>query len=159
MLAGLRRHQNCEATGSHNMSNLERGRMERAIRYLRTSFFAAREFVDPDDINAQADVWCRAFVEDRCCPERSTHSVPVAFAEKANLLLTLPCNAYQPHKRVPVTAGKTPYVRFDWDNYSIPHTHVERQLTVLADLNEACIVDDQDVIDCHRRNYDKGAQI
>jgi transposase len=72
----------------------ERGRMERAIRYLRTSFFAAREFVDLDDINAQADLWCRAFVGDRRCPERSTHNVRVAFAEKAHLLLELPSNAY-----------------------------------------------------------------
>jgi hypothetical protein len=60
---------------------------------------------------------------------------------------------------VPVTVGKTPYVRFDLNDYSIPHTHVRRQLTVLADLNEVCIVDDQHVLACHRRSYDKGAQI
>jgi transposase len=137
----------------------ERGRMERAIRYLRTSLFAAREFVDLDDTNAQADVWCRDFVGDRCCPERSTHSVRAAFAEKTHLLLKLPCNAYQLRERVPVTAGKPPYVRFDLNDYSIPHTHVRRQLTVLADLNEVCIVDDQHVLACHRRSYDRGAQI
>jgi hypothetical protein len=62
-------------------------------------------------------------------------------------------------ERVPVTAGETPYVRFDLNDYSIPHTHVRRQLTVLADLNEVCIVDDQHVLACHRRSYDKGAQI
>jgi transposase len=37
----------------------EKGRVERAIRYVRSSFFAAREFADLDDLNAQADVWCR----------------------------------------------------------------------------------------------------
>ena len=29
--------------------------------------------------------------------------------------------------------GKTPYVRFDLNDYSVPHTHVRRTLAVLAD--------------------------
>ena len=40
-----------------------------------------------------------------------------------------------------VKAGKTPYVRFDLNDYSIPHTQVRRPLTVLADPNEVRIVD------------------
>ena len=31
------------------------------------------------------------------------------------------------------SVGKTPYVRFDLNDYSVPHTHVRRMLTVLAD--------------------------
>src|ERR1035438_8067540 len=137
----------------------EKGRVERAIRYIRTSFFAAREFVDLDDLNAQADVWCRGLAADRPCPEQNTLSVREAFAEEAHLLLKLPDNAYPLLERVAVTAGKTPYVRFDLNDYSIPHTHVRRPLTVLADLNEVRIVDGQHILARHRRSYDKGAQI
>jgi transposase len=137
----------------------EKGRVERAIRYIRTSFFAAREFVDLDDLNAQADAWCRGLAADRPCPEQNTLSVREAFAEEAQLLLKLPDNAYPLLERVAVTAGKTPYVRFDLNDYSIPHTHVRRPLTVLADLNEVRVVDSQHVLACHRRSYDKGAQI
>ena len=36
----------------------EKGRVERAIRYVRDGFFAARTFKDLDDLNAQADAWC-----------------------------------------------------------------------------------------------------
>ena len=36
----------------------EKGRVERAIRYVRDGFFAARTFKDIDDLNAQADDWC-----------------------------------------------------------------------------------------------------
>ena len=32
----------------------EKGRVERAIRYIRDNFFAARTFTDLDDLNAQA---------------------------------------------------------------------------------------------------------
>ena len=58
-----------------------------------------------------------------------------------------------------VSVGKTPYVRFDLNDYSIPHTHVRRVLTLLADPHEVRIVDGAEVLACHRRSYDKGAQI
>jgi transposase len=32
----------------------EKGRVERAIRYVRDNFFAARKFTDLDDLNVQA---------------------------------------------------------------------------------------------------------
>jgi transposase len=49
----------------------EKGRVERAIRYIRTAFFAAREFADLDDLNAQADIWCHGLAADRSCPEQN----------------------------------------------------------------------------------------
>src|SRR5208282_410500 len=51
------------------------------------------------------------------------------------------------------------YVRFDLNDYSIPHTHVRRVLSVLADPHEVRIVDGAEVLAVHRRSYDKGAQI
>ncbi|MGO9235788.1 MAG: Mu transposase domain-containing protein [Methylocella sp.] len=50
-------------------------------------------------------------------------------------------------------------VRFDLNDYSIPHTHVRRVLSVLADPHEVRIVDSAEVLAVHRRSYDKGAQI
>jgi hypothetical protein len=41
----------------------------------------------------------------------------------------------------------------------VPHTHVRRVLTVLADPHEVRILDGAQVLACHRRSYDKGAQI
>jgi len=137
----------------------EKGRVERAIRYVRDSFFAGRQFADVDDLNVQADNWCWGAAADRRCPEQDTLSVREAFAEEAQLLLKLPDNAYPLLERVSVSARKTPYVRFDKNDYSLPHTHVRRPLTVLADLNEVRIVDGQQILACHRRCYDKGVQI
>ena len=52
----------------------EKGRVERAIRYVRDAFFAARNFTDLDDLNAQAEAWCRGPAADRRCPGRAdTH--------------------------------------------------------------------------------------
>jgi transposase len=137
----------------------EKGRVERAIRYVRDNFFAARQYSDVDDLNAQAEAWCNGPAADRRCPERDAGTVREAFAEEAPLLLKLPDNPYPVVERVTVSVGKTPYARFDGNDYSLPHTHVRRQLTVLADPDRVRIVDGQQVLATHRRSYDKGEQI
>ena len=137
----------------------EKGRVERAIRYVRDSFFAARSFVDLDDLNAQAETWCIGPVADRRCPDEPQRTVRAVFAEEAGRLLALPDNPAPLLERVTVSVGKTPYVRFDLNDYSIPHTHVRRVLSVLADPHEVRIVDGAEVLAVHRRSYDKGAQI
>ena len=43
----------------------QKGRVERAIRYVRDSFFAGRAFTDLDDLNAQAAQWCQGQAADR----------------------------------------------------------------------------------------------
>jgi hypothetical protein len=85
------------------------------------------------------------------CPGQDTASA--RSAAEAPRLLALPDNPYL-IERVAVKAGKTPYVRFDLNDYSIPHTKVQRLLTVLADPNEVRIVDGGQVLVCHRRSHD-----
>ena len=62
-------------------------------------------------------------------------------------------------EQVAVKAGKTPYVRFDLNDYSIPHTHVQRTLTLLADVEEVRILDGHTLLARHIRCYARGAQI
>ncbi len=61
------------------MRAVAKGRAERSIRYIREAFFAAREFSDLDDLNAQACVWCEGQASDRPWPEDSRLSVREAF--------------------------------------------------------------------------------
>jgi transposase len=137
----------------------EKGRVERAIRFVRDSFFAARQFSDLDDLNRQAENWCLGIAADRPCPEKKEVTVRETFAEEAPKLLPLPDNAYPLTERVAVKVGKTPYVRFDLNDYTVPYTKVRHLLTVLADPDTVRIVDGAEVLACHPRSYDKGAQI
>jgi transposase len=137
----------------------EKGRVERAIRFVRDSFFAARTYIDLDDLNAQAATWCHNLAADRRCPEDQTRSVAEVFAEEAPMLLKQPDNPYPVVERVAVKVGKTPYVRFDQNDYSVPHTHVRRTLTVLADPDRLRIVEGQAIVTSHPRSFDKGQQI
>jgi len=136
----------------------EKGRVERAIRYIRDNFFAARRFTDIDDLNAQAMTWCEGPAADRPCPGEAM-SVREAFALEASRLAPLPDNPFPLSTTTPVSIGKTPYARFDKNDYSVPHTHVRRQLTLLADPKEIRILDGATLIARHPRSYDAGAQI
>ena len=137
----------------------EKGRVERTIRYIRDSFFAARGWQDLDDLNAQAEAWCLGPAADRPCPEDPSLSVREAFLQEQPRLLALPDNPFATEERVEVKVGKTPYVRFDLNDYSVPHTQVLRLLTVMASPLEVRILDGATVIARHPRSYDRGAQI
>lgn len=137
----------------------EKGRVERAIRYVREAFFAARGFTGLDDLNAQAAQWCARQALDRRWPEDDTVSVRQALGREQAHLLHLPDNPFPTEEQVVVKAGKTPYVRFDLNDYSIPHTHVRRALSVRASLELVRILDGADIIASHVRSYDKGQVI
>jgi len=137
----------------------EKARVERAIRYARHSFFAARAFEDLDDLNRQARQWCEGASADRPCPEDQTLTVREAFEQEQPHLLSLPDNPYPAEERVEVRVGKTPYVRFDLNDYSVPHTKVRRTLVVLATEKTVRILEGNEILAEHERSYDKKAQI
>ena len=137
----------------------EKGRVERAIRYVRDSFFAARTFTDLADLNAQARAWAAGTAADRRWPQDSALSVRQAFEAERACLLALPQREFALGERVAVKVGKTPYVRFDLNDYSVPHTQVRRTLTVLADEQCVRILDGAIELARHARCWDRGQQI
>lgn len=137
----------------------EKGRVERAIRYIRDAFFAGRAFTGLDDLNRQAESWMLGDASDRRCPEDKTLSVREAFAQEQKHLLALPAQDYPTDEQRAVNVGKTPYVRFDLNDYSVPHKYVRSTLTVAANLEQVRILDAVNVVATHPRSFDKGAQI
>jgi hypothetical protein len=137
----------------------EKGRVERSIRYVRESFFVARRFADLDDLNAQALAWCLGQAAERRCPEDEQINVREAFAREQTRLLALPPTPFPTDELVAVKVGKTPYVRFDLNDYSIPPEHVGRMLTVCADPQRVRVLDGADVLADHPRSYDRHRQI
>jgi transposase len=137
----------------------EKGRVERSIRFIRDSFFAAREWKDLDDLNAQALAWCDGLAMDRRWPEDHRKTVRDAFEAERSSLLPLPADRYPCADRKEVHSQKTPYVRYDLNDYSVPHQLVQRTLTVFATPHEVRVVDGQEVVAVHERSYDKHRQI
>jgi transposase len=137
----------------------EKGRVERAISFLRHSFFAARAFGSVTDLNAQLTRWIAEMAHARPVPGRPDQSVADALAEEQPLLLPLPEHPFSCALVRPVTSGKTPYVRFDANDYSIPHTALRRALTLVASEDLVRLVDGTTEIACHPRSYDRGRRI
>ncbi|MCP4289695.1 MAG: transposase [Gammaproteobacteria bacterium] len=137
----------------------EKGRVERAIRYIRDNFFAGRHWQTLDELNAQADEWCQGISANRRCPENNELSFKDAFLQEQPSLLALPDNPFDTRERLQLRARKTPYIRFDWNDYSIPHQQVQKMLSVHASLESVRIVDGDERIAEHPRSFGKGEQI
>ena len=137
----------------------EKGRVERAIRYVRDNFFAARTYHDLDDLNAQAMHWCTTQAANRPCPEDKTKSVHDAFQAEQPRLVACPDNPFPVDETQSVHIGKTPYARFDMNDYSVPHEQVRKTLTIQATLDTVTLVDGTTVLAKHPRSYDKAKQI
>ena len=158
-LLALAGHYHFEARPVAVARGNEKGRVERSIRYIRDSFFAGRAFTDLDDLNGQARAWATGLAANRRWPEDSRLSVRQAFEAEQPSLLALPQQAFALGERVAVKVGKTPYVRFDTNDYSVPHTHVQRTLTVLADEQWVRVLDGITELARHPRCWDSHAQI
>ena len=93
----------------------EKGRAERAIRYARDAFFAARRSRSRC-LNAQASAWC-AGAAAGAPARRSTRTVAALFAEEA-LSVRLP-QPFPAEERLRC-ACSVPYVRFDLNVTTVP---------------------------------------
>lgn len=137
----------------------EKGKIERQIQYLRQAFFAARTFHDVEDLNAQFHRWRDEIAHQRRHPEHPDQTVAHVFAQEQLRLLPLPAHPFETDVMRTVVSGKTPYVRFDRNSYSIPHTHVRRPLTLLASATTVRLVAGAEEIARHARSYDSGQTI
>ena len=62
-----------------------------------------------------------------------------AFTKEQTELLPLPDNPFETNEKQTVIARKTPYIRFDQNDYSIPHHYVQKSLQVVADLHRTTV--------------------
>jgi transposase len=132
----------------------EKGRVERAIQYVRHAFFAARPFTSLADFNRQALGWRDQVAHPRPWPGNNSRTVAQALAEEKPRLLPLPVNPFSTDLVRAVRSGKTLYVRFDRNDYSIPPEAVGRLLTLVASPTLVRLLDSSTEIARHRRSYD-----
>jgi transposase len=138
----------------------EKGRVERAIRYLRDSFFAARTFRSLDDLNIQLDDWIDRVAHARIVPgDAEKRTVAVTLADERPRLLPLPAHPFACDAVHSLRSGKTPYLRFDGNDYSIPHTLVRKPLTLVASDQRVRVLDGDDEVAAHERSWERGRQI
>jgi transposase len=134
----------------------EKGKVERTIQYLRDGFFAARRFGSVQDLNAQLAAWIERTAHARKVPgDPEGRLVHAALEEERPRLLALPEHPWDCHTTRSVVSGKQPYIRFDRNDYSIPHDLVGKPLVLAATEEEVRITNGSHVFAKHARSYDE----
>src|SRR3984893_10654581 len=137
----------------------QKGRVERAIRYVRDSFWAGRPFTTLAECNRQALVWRDQVAHQRRWPDDSARTVAEVFTEEQSRLLPLPLHLCNTDRIETVRSRKTIYVHFDLNDYSIPPEAVGRPLTLVATDTYIRILDGAAEIARHHRSYDRQQSI
>ena len=133
----------------------EKGKVERAIRYLRDSFFAGRHFADLDDVRRQFGSWRDHVAHRRQCPADETVTVAEALEAERPKLLALPVHGLDDADTRVTVARKQPYVVLDTNHYSIPWELVGKPVTLSATEDQVRILDGPDVVASHVRCWDR----
>lgn len=152
-------HYHCAARPVAVGRGSEKGRVERSIRYIRESFFAARPFTTLEDFNRQARGWRDEVAHRRKWPGGDGRTVAEVFEEEKPRLLPLPAHRFETDLVLPVQAGKTIYIRFDLNHYSIPPEAVGRTLTLIASDVQVRLLEGTRLLATHRRSYDRNHMV
>jgi len=89
----------------------------------------------------------------RPVPGQSDLTVGEALERERRLLLPLPEHPFETTSVRVVSSGKTPYVRFDRNLYSIPYELVRKPLTLAADHELVRLLDGDREVARHARSY------
>jgi transposase len=133
----------------------QKGRVERAIRYVRDSFWAGRTFTTLAECNRQAGAWRDQVAHQRRWPGEDGRTVEQVFRDEQPQLLPPALHPFSTDRIQTVRALKTIYVRFDLNDYSIPPEAVGRPLMLVASDTTVRILDGALEIARHQRTYDR----
>lgn len=147
-------HYHCQPRLCRPARANEKGRVERAISFIRRSFFEGRTFTNLAELNRQASQWCEQ-VRTRPHPNDKTRTVGELYEEEKPLLLPLPEHPFDTDWLKPVRSRKTIYIHYDLNDYSIPPQALGKNLTLAASDTHVRFLDSNKVLTTHRRTYDR----
>lgn len=130
-----------------------KGKVERAIRYLRDRFLAGRTIGSVDDGNRALGRFLAEVAQTRPHPVFAPRTVAEVFADERSRLLSLPEPMPTTDRVEPVHVDRQAFVRFDTNRYSVPTELAERVLTLVADDRVVRVVDGTALVAEHRRAW------
>lgn len=137
----------------------QKGRVERAIRFLRDRFFAARTIRDFARGNEELLVFLNTIANARPHPRWPNRSVAEVLIEEQSRLLRLPDPLPPTDLVQPVAVDKTAFARFDTNRYSVPPAHADKTLTLVASDTSVRLLDGDKEVAHHARCWGRGQLI
>jgi transposase len=134
-------------------SGWEKGKVERAIGYLRQNFWPLREFKDLYDVNRQVRQWLTEVANQRL--HRETRERPVDRI-RPDALRPLPIIPHDYRDSTEVLVQKDLRLSFDGNRYCVPHRFVGLRLTIRADSGAVSIYHRGEEIVSYARSWRRG---
>jgi hypothetical protein len=125
-----------------------KGRVERAVSYLRRNFFYAREFRDLEGLNTQCAAWLADTANTRV--HGTTGEVPrERLAVEHISLLKIPEESYVPMITLGRRVSKDGFISYNGNEYSVPETLGQREVQIRATLTEVRLFQDDQLVAAH----------
>ena len=155
---GFARDYNFFPHACNPASGWEKGKVERAIGYLRQNFWPLREFTDLHDVNRQVRQWLSETANQRL--HRETRERPLE-RFKPEALRPLPGFAYESgpydyRNSTEALVHKDLRLSFDGNRYCVPHRYVGRRLIIKADSSAVTIYDRAAEVVSYARSWRRG---
>jgi transposase len=129
----------------------EKGGVERAIRFFKDRFFAARTFHSVEHGNAQLAHFIESVANARHHPRWPDKTVAQFLEAEKSRLLPLPSPLPSTDLVAPVAVDRAAFVRLDTNRYSVPHRFSGKTLTLVATDAALRLLDGAAEIASHER--------
>ena len=107
----------------------QKGKIERVIEYIRTSFFCGEKFSCLEELNSKALVWCREIADTRI--HGTTHERPIDRWEiEKQFILPVPETKYDTRKVEHRLVQKDCYLNWQGNCYSVPWQYARKTVLV-----------------------------
>lgn len=125
-----------------------KGRVERAVGYVRRNFFYGRSFRDLEDLNTQAEAWLLETANARV--HGTTGTVPRdRLEEERPHLLPLPATPYVPMITLGRRITKDGFISYNGNEYSVPEGVGRAEVELRATVEEVHLFQDGKLVACH----------
>ena len=125
-----------------------KGRVERAVSYLRRNFFYGRSFRDLEDLNSQVSGWLVDTANTRV--HGTTGEVPgERLEEEQTHLNPPPVTSYTPMITLGRRITKDGFISYNGNEYSVPEGLMSSEVQVRASLEELYLFQDGELVATH----------
>lgn len=132
-----------------------KGKVERAVSYLKDNFIRGREFAGFDDLAAKGQAWMDQTANRRV--HATTGRVPFEMLKEEGLLPLR--GRYRRTESVQRTVNAEGYVLIGGSRYSVPPKHVGRRVTVLSGTGRIKVLAGDTIVAEHRETLKKGQSV
>jgi hypothetical protein len=145
-------HYGCLVDPARRGRPKDKPRIERAVPYVRESFFRGREFPSLEAMQAAAHTWSLEVAGRRAArPLAGARPLEVFRATEAACLLPLPAREYEPASWSRPKVAPGAHVAVEGALYSVPWRLIGRQLDARAGARQVALYLEGELIKTHAR--------